>query len=969
MNPEPTLNIMKTSCLSALSLTVCALFGAITAQAQSNYEPYSIATFAGFPPGSANGAGPGAQFNEPYGVAADASGNVYVADAANHIIRKIDSALNVTTLAGLAGNPGSADGSRSVAQFNFPSAVAVDTTGNVYVADPNNHTIRKIDSAGNVTTLAGSAGNPGNADGTGAAAQFNSPSGVAVDSSGNVYVGDTGNETIRKITSAGVVSTWAGSGQIGSADGLSTAAQFFTPTGVAVDTSGNVYVADFSNSTIRKIDPAQNVTTLAGLAGNNSYADGTGSAARFSLPNSVAVDTSGNVYVADVFNNTIRKITPAGVVTTLAGSAAFLAGNVDGTGSAARFNTPEGVAVDSGGNVYVADFGNDTIRKITIPGGVVTTVAGQAAGSGSADGTGSAARFSAPVGVAIDTSGNVYVGDGGNNTIRKITIPGGVVTTVAGSAPTAGSTDGTGSAALFNAPSGLAVDSSGTIYVADSLNNTIRKITSTGVVTTFAGSAGVTGSADGTGSAAQFNLPRGVALDSAHNVLYVVDGQNHTIRKITIPGAVVTTLAGQAGTPGHADGNGTAAQFNTPRGVAVDIAGNVYVGDTFNHTIRKIDPTSGNVTTLAGCAGHPGSNDAPGGPCGTPRFRQPRGVAVDSAGNVYVGDSGNAEIRKITPAGVVTTVAGSSAVGTGSADGTGSAALFNFPYGVAVDTSGNIYVADSSNNTIRFGNARVSPMDTEPNGSMPVTVPSPTPVQVGIASVSLTFPQITMAGTTSVTLINPASAGSLPGGYKLTGAGYAYEISTTAVYPTPVPTPPGIVIAFQVPNVDADTFSHLRVLHNVGGTLVDVTCPDPVPGPTPDPTTQTIYASVLSLSPFVIAKTTSAAHVQQPINADGSSVFNVRRGVVPVKFNLTLNGVATCQLPPATIAVTRTSGGTIGPIDESVYSGAADTGSNFRISSCQYAYNLSASPLGVGTYRVDIKIGGIVVGSATFGLR
>jgi sugar lactone lactonase YvrE len=509
------------------------------------------------------------------------------------------------------------------------------------------------------------------------------------------------------------------------------------------------------------------------------------------------------------------------------------------------------------------------------------------------------------------------------------------------------------------------VDSSGTIYVADSLNNTIRKITSTGVVTTFAGSAGVTGSADGTGSAAQFNLPRGVALDSAHNVLYVVDGQNHTIRKITIPGAVVTTLAGQAGTPGYADGNGTAAQFNTPRGVAVDSAGNVYVADTFNHTIRKID-SSGNVTTFAGLAGHAGQADGTGGAA---RFRQPRGVAVDSAGNVYVGDSANESIRKITPAGVVTTLAGSPDGNSGSADGTGSAALFNFPYGVAVDTSGNVYVADSSNNTIRFGNARVSPMDTEPNGSMPVTVPSPTPAQVGVASVSLTFPQITVAGTTSVTLINPASAGSLPGGYKLTGAGYAYEISTTAVYPTPVPTPPGIVIAFQVPNVDADTFSHLRVLHNVGGTLVDVTCPDPVPGPTPDATTQTIYASVSSLSPFVIAKTTSAAHVQQPINADGSSVFNVRRGVVPVKFTLTQDGTSTCALPPATIAVTRTSGGTTGAIDESVYSGSADSGSNFRINGCQYIYNLNASALGVGTYRVDIKINGVVVGSAIFQLK
>jgi hypothetical protein len=351
------------------------------------------------------------------------------------------------------------------------------------------------------------------------------------------------------------------------------------------------------------------------------------------------------------------------------------------------------------------------------------------------------------------------------------------------------------------------------------------------------------------------------------------------------------------------------------------------------------------------------------GPAALRSLIRPISVAVETSGNVYVADTGNQTIRKITPAGVVTTLAGSAGI-TGSADGTGSAGLFNFPDGVALDTSGNVYVADALNNTFRLGNPIVPPITTSVGSSVMVNAG-----QVGVASVSLTFPQITTAGTTTVTLINPASAGSLPGGYELTGAGYAYEIATTAAYPTPVPTPPGIVIAFKVPNVDADTFSHLRVFHNEGGTLVDATCPDPRPGPTPDPTTQTIYASVSSLSPFVIAKTTSAAHVQQPISADGSSVFSVRRGVVPMKFNLTLNGVATCQLPPATIAVTRTAGGTIGSIDESVYSGSADTGSNFRISSCQYVYNLSASALGVGTYRVDIKIAGTVVGSATFGLH
>jgi hypothetical protein len=344
-------------------------------------------------------------------------------------------------------------------------------------------------------------------------------------------------------------------------------------------------------------------------------------------------------------------------------------------------------------------------------------------------------------------------------------------------------------------------------------------------------------------------------------------------------------------------------------------------------------------------------------------------LAVDTAGNIYVSEYNNQTIRKITPAGVVTTLAGLAGFG-GSADGTGNAVRFNAPEGLAVDSAGNVYVAEQNNNTIRVGNPIRPPLAT------PVSSPvgSPVPVnagQVGIASVSLTFPQVTMAGTTSVTLINPASAGSLPGGYALPGAGVAFDITTTAAYPTP----PGIVIAFQVPNVDAATFSQLQVLHyecddmNQNCGLVNATCPSPRLGPTPDPTTQTIYASVSSLSPFVLAKRFFNAAIQQPINADGTSVFSVRRGVVPVKFTLTQNGTATCTLPAATIAVTRTSGGTTGAVDESVYSGSADTGSNFRINGCQYIYNLNASALGVGTYRVDIKINGVVVGSAIFQLK
>jgi hypothetical protein len=672
---------------------------AFSAQAQS----LTFTTFAGPAggAGSADGSGSAAHFFGPAGVATDNAGNVYVADSQNYTIRRITPAGVVTTLAGSAGLNGSTDGTGSAARFYAPPVpelkpwgVTTDSGGNVYVADKLNSTIRRITPAGLVTTLAGSAGVLGNSDGTGSAARFGEPMGVATDSSGNIYVADTLYDTIRKITPAGLVTTLAGSaGNSGSADGTGSAARFNSPSGVATDSGGNVYVADTDNDTIRKITPAGLVTTLAGSVGNFGSADGTGNTARFNSPSAVAADSGGNIYVADTLNSTIRKITPAGVVTTLAGLANGLGGSVDGSGSGARFDSPTGVATDIGGNVYVADTINNTIRKIS-PAGLVTTLAGSADSNGSADGTGGAARFYHPSGVATDGDGNVYVADNFNSTIRKITLAG-VVTTLAGSATAfPGSQDGTGSAARFNSPSGVATDSGGNVYVAD--NNTVRKVSPVGVVTTLAGSADSQGSADGTGSAARFNAAAGVATDSGGNV-YVADTFNHTIRKIT-PAGVVTTLAGSAGVSGNVDGTDSAARFNFPSGVATDSGGNVYVADTLNDTIRKITP-AGVVTTLAGSAtSFPGSADGTGSAA---RFNSPSGVATDSGGNVYVADTANNTIRKITPAGVVTTLAGSASGSYGSSDGTGSVARFHSPEGVAADAGGNLYAVDG--NKIRIG--------------------------------------------------------------------------------------------------------------------------------------------------------------------------------------------------------------------------------------------------------------------------
>jgi len=405
----------------------------------------------------------------------------------------------------------------------------------------------------------------GYADGPALEAQFCDPVALAMDAAGNLYVSDQDNNRIRVISLQGVVTTLAGGGPNdlegggGYADGLTGEARFDDPEGLDVDASGNIYVADSENHSIRRIAPDGEVTTLAGgghndFEGGGDYADGLAGEARFDDPAGLDVDAGGNIYVADSENHCIRRIAPDGEVTTLAGAihiGGLIGGYVDGAAAEAEFNRPLDVAVDNAGNLYVADYQNHAIRRIT-PEGEVSTIAGNGL-PGSVDGVGTAAQMGNPNRLVFDQAGNLYVTEGHSgdlgerqrgNRVRRIA-PDGTVTTLAG-ADTAGRVYGTGELgyadgpalqALFSSPRGVDVDSVGNIYVADALNHCIRLISPEGMVSTLAGTCGTdtAGYVDGPAEEAQFYYPTDLLVDETQGVLYVADYKNHRIRKIILP--------------------------------------------------------------------------------------------------------------------------------------------------------------------------------------------------------------------------------------------------------------------------------------------------------------------------------------------------------------------------------------------------------------------------------------------------
>ena len=579
----------------------------------------------------------------------------------------------------------------------------MDSAGNLYIADSGNSRIRKV-SNGVITTVAGNGTQGfGGDNGPTTSAQLWDPWGVAVDSAGNLYIADTDNSRIRKVSN-GVITTVAGNGTGGfnGDDGPATSAALYGPEGIAVDSAGNLYIADTYNYRIRKVSNGV-ITTVAGNGTGGFNGDnGPATSALLYNPSGVAVDSAGNLYIADTGTNRIRKVSNA-VITTVAGNGTPGFSGDNGPATSAELNVigaaeygpfydnGGGVAVDSAGNLYIADTYNNRIRKVS--NGVITTVAGNGTRFGGDNGPAMSAQLHDPEGVAVDSAGNLYIADTGNNRIRKVS--NGVITTAAGNGTTGFSGDnGPAASAELYSPGGVVADSAGNLYIGDTNNNRIRKV-SNGVITTVAGDGTYGFSGDnGPATSAELHAPWGVAVDSASN-LYISDFLNSRIRKVS--NGVITTVAGN-GANGFRNGPATSAELYYPLGVAVDSAGNLYIADTNNNRVRKV--SNGAITTVAGngdCCSYIGDN----GPATSAELSSPRGVAVDSAGNLYIADTGNSRIRKVSD-GVITTVAGNGTGGFSGDDGPATSAQLNGPEDVAVDSAGNLYIADLGNNRIRI---------------------------------------------------------------------------------------------------------------------------------------------------------------------------------------------------------------------------------------------------------------------------
>ncbi len=664
----------------------------------------------------------------------------------------------IYTVVGGGSVSGTATGAN--ADLPQPGAVAKDASGNVYIADPSANDVFKLDTLGNLTVYAGT-GYPTehatSSDGQLATlAGLNGPAGVAVDKNGNVYIADTLNYLIRKVTaSTGIISTVAGNAKLcqnptavpACGDGgQAKAAALNYQVGVATDAAGNIYIADTGDNRLRVVNLGTTTITVAGVSiapgkiqtvagdGNacstpqvGSCGDGAAAtSAQLNNPQGVAVDASGNIYIADSGDRRIRIVSTTGIINAYAGSGnpcfpSLGCGN-NGPATSANFSNPWQIALDPSGNLFVTDAPTNSVWEVTASTQNAAVVAGFGLPGFFGDGgLATAASLSITRGVAVDGSGNVYIADTGNQRIRQFTVGGNINTFVGGGSGNDGSV---ATSAILGASRGVALDSAGNLYIADTYNNRIREVTpsnppsSYGNVATLAGTgiAGFSGDG-GLATAAQLNFPTAVAVDSANNV-YVTDAGNFVIRKYTAGTGVIAVVAGTPQTSCHAlpcgdGGPAKSATFAMPTSIALDSAGNIYVADAQVHSIRVINVGSstitvagvsipaGNIQTVAGISGTPCGNPLSGqcgdnGPANLAQLNSPFGVAVDASGNIYIADTGDNRIREVlASSGNIVPYAfkGTTSFGPVKAPALNSA--LSSPHFLALDPRGNLYVSGS----------------------------------------------------------------------------------------------------------------------------------------------------------------------------------------------------------------------------------------------------------------------------------
>ena len=635
-------------------------------------QQYVISTYAGAAPPPTPARGLSVPIGEIQGVATDPEGNVYFASSELHSVFKLDPKGVLTRVAGNSRAGFSGDGGPATsAALGFPGAVAVDGAGNLFIA--GNQRIRKVSPSGIITTVAGGGTNFPDDGMPATDAQLNAPLGVAADQAGNLFItdfiGELGNR-ILKVSPSGIISTVAGGGTNFPGDGgQATSAQLRAPIGVAVDSAGNLFIAEAPSpiAFIRKVSPSGIITTVAGGGTNLPGDGGPATSAALYYPMGLAVDRADNLIIAD--GTRIRRISPSGIITTVAGNGTPGFSGDGGAAASAGLGSARGVAADAAGNVFIADANNERIRKVSAD-GIITTVAGNGDALGRFSGDGgpaTSAQLSLPSDVAVDAAGNVFIADRGNQRIRKVSASG-IINTVAGNgAYCTGPVDnctplgdgGPAISARLSYPFGVAVDGAGNVFATEFTR--VRRISPDGIITTVAGNG--TGGFSGDGgpavSAALTGAVR-VATDGAGN-LFITDTLR--IRKVS-PDGIITTVAGNGQMSFSGDGGPATGAALDPwdpfmedgpgGGLAVDGLGDLFFADTYNNRIRKVSQ-SGIITTVAG-GGAALLGD--GEPATNAKLNEPFDVALDGAGNLFIADSGNGRIRKVSASGIVTTVAG-----------------------------------------------------------------------------------------------------------------------------------------------------------------------------------------------------------------------------------------------------------------------------------------------------------------------